>query len=107
MRRTTPLPSTTWSGSAARISRPAAIANAAQWQQRALAEHPSATWIHRTLCPAYVQGGAKPEAQRSLVALQERYPGLTVSEVQQGLPPLSASYCNRFFDALHTVGLPA
>jgi AraC-like DNA-binding protein/tetratricopeptide (TPR) repeat protein len=79
----------------------------AQWQERALAEHPSATWIHRTLCPAYVQGGAQPEAQRSLAALQDRYPGLTVSEVQQGLPPLSAGYRGRLFDALHTVGLPA
>jgi AraC-like DNA-binding protein/tetratricopeptide (TPR) repeat protein len=25
---------------------------AARWQQRALTEHPSATWIHRTMCPA-------------------------------------------------------
>ena len=90
-----------------RISKPATISESAHWQERALAEHPSATWIHRTLCPAYVQGGAGPEARRSLAALQHRYPGLTVSEVQQGLPPLSASYCNRFFDALHTVGLPA
>jgi tetratricopeptide (TPR) repeat protein len=79
----------------------------AQWQESALAEHPSATWIHRTLCPAYVQGGAMPEAERSLAALQERYPGLTVSEVQQGLPPMSAGYCSRLFDALRTVGLPA
>ena len=36
-----------------------------RWQERALAEHPSAAWVHRTLCPAYVLGGAKPEAQRS------------------------------------------
>ena len=83
------------------------LSRSAHWQERALAEHPSATWIHRTLCPAYVLGGAKPEAQRSLAALQDRYPGLTVSEVQQGLPPMSASYCDRLFDALHTVGLPA
>ena len=32
---------------------------AARWQQRALIEHPSATWIHRTMCPAYVLVGAE------------------------------------------------
>ena len=44
----------------------------AQWQERALAEHPSAHWVHRTLCPAYVLGGAKLQAWRSLAALQGR-----------------------------------
>jgi AraC-like DNA-binding protein/tetratricopeptide (TPR) repeat protein len=81
--------------------------DSAQWQERALAEHPSAHWVHRTLCPAYVLGGAKLEARRSLAALQDHYPDLTVLDVQQGLPPMSASYCNRLFDALRTVGLPA
>jgi AraC-like DNA-binding protein/tetratricopeptide (TPR) repeat protein len=79
---------------------------AAQWQQRALAEHPSAAWIHRTMCPAYVLAGAGSEARRSVTALREHYPELTVSEVQQGLPPLPQSYCDRVFDALHSVGLP-
>ena len=81
--------------------------DAAQWQERGLIEHPSASWIHRTLCPAYVLAGAKPEARRSLAALREHYPDLTVSEVQQGLPPLPPAYRNLVFDALHTVGLPA
>ncbi len=81
-------------------------AEAARWQQRALAEHPSATWIHRTMCPAYVLGGAGSEARRSVTALREHYPDLTVSEVQRGLPPLPQSYCDRVFDALHSVGLP-
>jgi hypothetical protein len=79
---------------------------AADWQQRALVEHPSATWIHRTMCPAYVLVGAESEARRSVTALREVYPELTVSEVQQGLPPLPQSYCDRVFDALHSVGLP-
>ena len=79
---------------------------AAHWQQRALAEHPSATWIHRTMCPAYVLVGARSEARRSVTALREDYPDLTVSEVQQGLPPLPQSYCNRVFNALESVGLP-
>ena len=81
--------------------------DAAQWQERALQEHPSATWVHRTLCPSYVLGGAEPEARRSLAALLERYPELTVSEVQRGLPPLSPSFSNRLVGALDTVGLPS
>jgi hypothetical protein len=77
------------------------------WQQRALIEHPSATWIHRTMCPAYVLVGAESEARRSVTALREHYPELTVSEVEQGLPPLPRAYCDLVFDALHTVGLPS
>lgn len=80
---------------------------AAHWQQRALTEHPSATWIHRTMCPAYVLVGAESEARRSVTALREQYPELTVSEVEQGLPPLPRAYCDLVFDALHTVGLPS
>jgi len=79
---------------------------AASWQERALIEHPSAAWVHRTLCPAYVLGGAEPEARRSLAALREHYPDLTVSEVQRGLPPLPQTYCDLVFDGLHAVGLP-
>jgi hypothetical protein len=79
---------------------------AADWQQRALGQHPSATWIHRTMCPAYVLAGASSEARRSVTALREDYPELTISEVEQGLPPLPRSYCDRVFNALHSVGLP-
>ncbi len=81
--------------------------DAAHWQERALLEHPSAIWIHRTLCPAYVLGGAEDEGRRSLAALRECYPELTLSDVQCGLPPLPQSYRELVFDALHTVGLPA
>jgi AraC-like DNA-binding protein/tetratricopeptide (TPR) repeat protein len=82
-------------------------AQAAWWQRRALMEHPTATWIHRTMCPAYVLIGADTEAHRSVTALRQHYPELTVSEVQQGLPPLPRAYCDLVFDALHTVGLPS
>jgi AraC-like DNA-binding protein/tetratricopeptide (TPR) repeat protein len=80
---------------------------AARWQQRALNEHPSASWVHRTLCPAYLLAGAEPEARRSLVALRKHYPQLTLSKVQQGLPPLPEAYRNLVVGALHGVGLPA
>ena len=79
---------------------------AAHWQARALAEHPSAIWAHRTLCPAYVLGGARTEAYRSLHALRERYPDLTLSEVQVGLPPLPLPYRERLVEGLHDAGLP-
>ncbi len=81
--------------------------DAARWQERALGEHPSATWIHRTLCPAYVLGGDETEARRSLANLREHYPQLTVALVQQGLPPMSQNYSSRLFGALSAVGLPA
>ncbi|HYC15044.1 MAG TPA: helix-turn-helix domain-containing protein, partial [Stellaceae bacterium] len=38
---------------------------AAQWQEYALQAHPSAAWVHRTMCPAYVLTGAEEAAQRS------------------------------------------
>lgn len=78
----------------------------ARWQERALVEHPSAAWIHRTLCPAYVLGGATCEADRSLAALRRDYPDLTLSELQLGMPPLPQSYCDRIIDALQAAGLP-
>ena len=80
---------------------------AALWQERALREHPTAAWVHRTMCPAYVLAGARPEAHRSLAALRESYPELTIAGVQQGLPPLRPAIRELVFDALETAGLPA
>jgi tetratricopeptide (TPR) repeat protein len=79
---------------------------AARWQARALAEHPTAAWVHRTMCPAYVLAGAEPEARRSLAALRETYPDLTLAGVQRGLPPLQPAVRALIFDALETAGLP-
>jgi Tfp pilus assembly protein PilF len=79
---------------------------AAHWQAQALVEHPSAAWVHRTLCPAYVLAGAKSEAARSLAALRNQYPALTVSQVPLGLPPLPRAFCDNVVGALHGVGLP-
>jgi tetratricopeptide (TPR) repeat protein len=80
---------------------------ATQWQERALLAHPSAVWVHRTLCPAYVFGGVGAEARRSLAALRHHYPDLTVSEVQLGLPPLPQNYSNLIVEGLHVAGLAA
>ncbi|NWG22899.1 MAG: helix-turn-helix domain-containing protein [Pseudorhodoplanes sp.] len=80
---------------------------AARWQARALAEHSSSAWIHRTLCPAHLIAGAKDQAKRSLDALREKYPDLTVSKVPEGLPPLPRDFRDRIMDALAQAGLPA
>jgi tetratricopeptide (TPR) repeat protein len=82
-------------------------AEAAHWQERALAEHPSASWVHRTMCPAYVLAGQGVQARRSLGALRQHYPDLTVSEVQRGMPPLPPSQCDLVVGALQEAGLPA
>jgi AraC-like DNA-binding protein/tetratricopeptide (TPR) repeat protein len=80
---------------------------AARWQERALREHPSAIWVHRTLCPAYVLAGQGAEARRSLDALRSGYPDLTVSDVQLGMPPLPESYRSLLIEGLADAGLPA
>ena len=82
-------------------------AEGARWQERALAEHPSASWVHRTLCPTYVLAGQGPQARRSLGALRQNYPDLTIAEVQRGMPPLPPSQCELVVGALQEVGLPA
>ena len=82
-------------------------AEAANWQERALIEHPTASWVHRTLCPAHVLAGQGPQARRSLGALRQHYPDLTVSEVQRGMPPLPPSQCDLVVGALQEAGLPA
>jgi AraC-like DNA-binding protein/tetratricopeptide (TPR) repeat protein len=81
--------------------------DAARWQERALLEHPSALWVHRTMCPAYVLAGRHAEAFRSMQALRAHYPELTVSEVRRAAPPLPDSYLNPMFEALSDAGLPA
>jgi AraC-like DNA-binding protein/tetratricopeptide (TPR) repeat protein len=79
----------------------------AQWQERGLAEHPSAGWVHRTMCPAYVLAGATDDARRSLAALRANYPELTVAAVRQCLPPLPGSAFDSVVEALREVGLPS
>jgi AraC-like DNA-binding protein/tetratricopeptide (TPR) repeat protein len=80
--------------------------DAAHWQEQALVENPSAIWVHRTLSPAYRFAGRKAEAQRSVRALRNQYPDLTVSEVRQNLPPLTLDSSNKVVEALHSAGLP-
>jgi hypothetical protein len=80
---------------------------AARWQQHALLEHPSALWVHRTMCPAHLLAGQREEARRSMRALRAHYPELTLSQVARAAPPLSDSYLSAMFEALSDAGLPA
>ena len=81
-------------------------ADAARWQQRGLLEHPSASWVHRTMCPAHMLAGQRSEARRSMQALRAHYPELTMSEAQRGVPPLPESYLSLMLEALSDAGLP-
>jgi AraC-like DNA-binding protein/tetratricopeptide (TPR) repeat protein len=82
-------------------------AKAAHWQQRAVNEHPSSIWMHRTLCPAYLLTGARGEASRSLAALRAGHPDLTISQVRLCMPPLPQAYRDLVVGALSELGLPA
>jgi AraC-like DNA-binding protein/Tfp pilus assembly protein PilF len=81
-------------------------AEAARWQERAVIEHPSSAWMHRTLCPAYLLTGARAAAVRSLGTLRAHHPDLTLEEVRRGMPPLPESYRNLVLEALSDLGLP-
>ncbi|CCE11974.1 hypothetical protein BRAS3843_900009 [Bradyrhizobium sp. STM 3843] len=80
---------------------------AARWHRRGLLEHPSALWVHRTMCPAYMLAGQRTEAGHSMQALRAHYPELTISEVEGGMPPLPHSYRSLVVEALSEAGLPA
>jgi AraC-like DNA-binding protein/tetratricopeptide (TPR) repeat protein len=80
---------------------------AAYWQQRALIEHPQSAWIDRHLCPAYLLAGAREEAGRSLLALRNAYPDLTVAGILRAPLPLPQADRNRLVEALADAGLPS
>src|SRR5262249_25000841 len=54
---------------------------AAHWLERAIAEHPSAVYLHHLLCPAYALCGDKEQAKRSLADLRRLHPEVTISRV--------------------------
>jgi len=83
-----------------------AYAEAAVWQERALSRHPSAFWVHRTLCPTYVFGNARPQARRSLGMLRVRYPELTVSKIKLCMPPVPPAFSELIVGGLVEAGLP-
>jgi hypothetical protein len=80
---------------------------AALWKARALIEHPSSVWIHRTLCAAHAFGDARDEARRSMDSLRATYPDLTLGKVFDGFPPLPTAYRERVGEAMQELGMPS
>jgi AraC-like DNA-binding protein/tetratricopeptide (TPR) repeat protein len=60
--------------------------DAAHCLERGIAEHPSAVWTHRVLCPAYVMADRKAEAELSLAVMRREYADLTISQVTAAIP---------------------
>jgi AraC-like DNA-binding protein/tetratricopeptide (TPR) repeat protein len=82
----------------------ASYQEAAHWLQHAVTERPSAFWAHRVLCPAYIYAGRKDEAQRSLAALRQEDPDITVSTVVAALP-MTRDFLDRVAEGLEGAGL--
>jgi adenylate cyclase len=78
---------------------------AARWLERGIAEHPSAAWAHRVLCPAYVLDGRRREAERSLATMRVKYPGLTIAQITAAIP-FPASLSHRVANGLDSLGVP-
>jgi AraC-like DNA-binding protein len=79
-------------------------AEAVRWYERAIGEHHSAVWANYCLCPAYVLCSRRPEALRSLAALLQLYPELTISRVTAGIP-FGQTFRNRVANGLESVGM--
>jgi AraC-like DNA-binding protein/tetratricopeptide (TPR) repeat protein len=79
---------------------------AARWFERAVAEHPSATYLHQFLCPSYALCGDKQKACRSLADLRRRCPELTITRVFAAMPFFPRAFLDSMGNGLETVGLP-
>jgi AraC-like DNA-binding protein/tetratricopeptide (TPR) repeat protein len=82
------------------------LVEAAHWWERAVAERPSAVFLHQFLCPAYALCGDKQGAYRSLAVLQRRCPGLTISRVFAANSFFPRAFLDSIGNGLETVGLP-
>jgi adenylate cyclase len=78
---------------------------ASQWQEKALVGKPSATWIHRTLAPAYALAGALDKAQESVGELVKGYPEIRIFDITQAMA-FSSEVMSRFAEGLRQAGLP-
>ena len=78
---------------------------AAQWMEKALRSKPSATWVHRTLAPAYALAGELDKARDSVGELLKDYPEIRISDILQALA-FSKEVLDRFAEGLRQAGLP-
>jgi adenylate cyclase len=81
-------------------------AAAAAWVRRALCERPDMAWANRSLSVSYARLGDRPNALRSLDALQRFCPDLTVEQVVAAVP-FKPDFLDRLGDGLSALGLPA
>ena len=79
---------------------------AARWQERALIEHPSAIWVHRTLRPAYVLAGARREARRAWLRCASSIRSSRCRRCSGACRRCRNPDRNLIVDALNDVGLP-
>jgi hypothetical protein len=75
------------------------------WMERGLALNPRATWIYRTLVPAYMAVGRRADAERGIGTILKEYPSLSVASVCNAMV-FSRPTMARFADGLLQGGLP-
>jgi AraC-like DNA-binding protein/Tfp pilus assembly protein PilF len=78
---------------------------AAHWLERAIAEHPSAVYLHHLLCPAYALCGDKQQAKRSLAHLRRLHPEVTISRVFSAFCFFPQAFLDCLGNGLETAGL--
>ena len=82
-----------------------AHSRAIEWMEKGLALNPRAVWINRNLAPAYVAAGRQAEAERSIRALVDAYPKLSVAGVLDAMV-MSRPTMIQIADGLARSGLP-
>jgi adenylate cyclase len=75
------------------------------WAEKGLLEQPSATWVYRSLVPAYVFLGREAEARVGLSRLLQEYPDLTISKVMSAMV-YSQPTLDRHAEGLRMAGMP-
>ncbi|WP_262271248.1 MULTISPECIES: adenylate/guanylate cyclase domain-containing protein [Microvirga] len=78
---------------------------AVQWQEKGWRTKPSATWVHRTLAPAYALAGDLDRARESVGELVRHYPGIRISQIIEAMA-FSQETMGRFAEGLRLAGLP-
>lgn len=74
------------------------------WLERALRTRPSAIWVHRVLCPAYVHDGLFDAARGSLTVLRNASPDSSIATVVSALP-MTQDFLDRVANGLEHAGL--
>jgi adenylate cyclase len=77
----------------------------AHWQEKALVSKPSASWIHRTLAPAYALAGEVEKARESVGELVKGYPEIRIADILRAMA-FSKEVMDRFAEGLRRAGLP-